>query len=114
MFCLGRHEFLALDATLLHIDQEQKYCAECTPIYFKMNDSVGEEKKPMVTYKANKNANGMLLLFPEAVMMASETKGPMNADVFPICSRKQYHVNLLHPAMEGKKSLTYDGEQSKK
>ena len=36
-----------------------------------------------MTHSPNKNANGMLLLFPDAVMIADDTKGPMNAEVLP-------------------------------
>ena len=35
------------------------------------------------TYSAKRNANGILLLFPEAVIIAEVTKGPINEDVFP-------------------------------
>lgn len=34
-------------------------------------------------HSPNRNANGMLSLFPEAEIMASETKGPITADVLP-------------------------------
>lgn len=34
-------------------------------------------------HSPNRNANGMLSLFPEAEIMASETNGPITADVLP-------------------------------
>ena len=34
-------------------------------------------------HSPNRNANGMLSLFPEAEIIASETNGPITADVFP-------------------------------
>jgi len=34
-------------------------------------------------HRPNKNANGMLSLLCDAVIIASETNGPMNAEVFP-------------------------------
>jgi hypothetical protein len=34
-------------------------------------------------HSPNRNANGMLLLFPEAEIIASETNGPITADVLP-------------------------------
>ena len=34
-------------------------------------------------HSPNRNANGMLSLFPEAEMIASETNGPITADVLP-------------------------------
>ena len=34
-------------------------------------------------HSPNKNANGMLSLFPEAEIIASETNGPITADVLP-------------------------------
>jgi hypothetical protein len=39
-----------------------------------------------MTYRAKRNAKGIESLLPDAVIMAEETKGPMKADVFPICS----------------------------
>ena len=39
------------------------------------------------SHRPNRNVNGMLSLFPEADIIASETNGPMNAEVLPI-----YHV----------------------
>jgi hypothetical protein len=35
------------------------------------------------THSPNRNANGMLSLFPEAEIIASETNGPITADVLP-------------------------------
>lgn len=37
------------------------------------------------TYKPKRKAKGMLLLLPDAVMIADDTNGPINADVFPTC-----------------------------
>jgi hypothetical protein len=34
-------------------------------------------------HSPNRNANGMLSLFPEAEIIASETNGPITADVLP-------------------------------
>ena len=39
------------------------------------------------THKPNRNANGMLSLFPEADIIAWEANGPMNAEVLPT-----YHI----------------------
>lgn len=45
----------------------------------------GGQHENKTTHNANKKANG-IELFPEAVMIAEDTNGPMNADVFPICT----------------------------
>ena len=50
----------------------------------------------MNTYKPNRNANGMLLLFPDAVMIADDTSGPMNADVFPTYMHKVRPSHRTH------------------
>lgn len=52
-------------------------------VSIKMKASIG------VTYSPNRNAKGMLLFPSEAVIMADETKGPMNADVLPT-----YHMTM--------------------
>lgn len=43
---------------------------------------------------ANKKANGMLSLFPEAVTIALETRGPIKADVFPITEKSEKNRNI--------------------
>ena len=52
------------------------------------------EKSPYETYKPNRKANGMLLSFPDAVMIADDTNGPINADVFPTYINVQVVVNI--------------------
>ena len=51
----------------------------------------------------------MLSLLLEAVMMAEETKGPMNADVLPICRTK---VRFKFPIRARRANRTYHGEES--
>lgn len=50
-------------------------------IAFSQEDKKYSEKRK--TYSPKRNAKGMLSLFPEAVMIAEETRGPMNAEVLP-------------------------------
>lgn len=47
-----------------------------------------------VTYSPNKNAKGMLSLFPEAVIIAEETKGPIKAEVLPTCKPVSHHIRV--------------------
>jgi len=42
----------------------------------------------------NKNVNGILSLFPEAEIIASETNGPMAADVLPITENREKKRNI--------------------
>jgi hypothetical protein len=46
------------------------------------------------THSVNKNANGMLLLSPESVIIAEETKGPMKAEVLPTTEKRAKKRNL--------------------
>jgi hypothetical protein len=43
---------------------------------------------------ANRNANGMLL-FPLASIIADDTKGPTNEDVFPMIENREKKRNSL-------------------
>jgi hypothetical protein len=81
----SRYEFLALDATLLHIHHEQEDSAE-EPATKNKNklESRGDRLEVEGAHRPNRNVNGMLSLFPEADIIASETNGPMNAEVLPI------------------------------
>lgn len=55
---------------------------------------IGMRNEERDTYMPNKNAKGILLLLPDAVMIAELTKGPMNADVFPTCVCIPGHVSF--------------------
>ena len=46
-----------------------------------------DQMKDSDAHSPNRNANGMLSLFPEAEIMASETNGPITADVLPTFCR---------------------------
>ena len=83
---LRRNEFLTFHSTLPDIHKPQESRAEGPPTYSTLALCVKNEMPKKGTYNANKNANGMLSLFPEAVMIAEETRGPMNADVLPTYS----------------------------
>jgi hypothetical protein len=45
----------------------------------------------------NKNEKGMLLFPSAASMIAEDTNGPMNADVFPTFSKAVQDVTTNHP-----------------
>ena len=83
---LRRNEFLTFHSTLPDIHKPQESRAEGPPTYPTSVFCVKDEMPKKGTYNANKNANGMLSLFPEAVMIAEETRGPINADVLPTYS----------------------------
>ena len=68
----------------------------------------GADLKSMGAHRPNKNANGMLSLFPEADIIASETNGPMNAEVLPI-----YRISLQRMTPYMIELDYYHGEQGK-
>jgi hypothetical protein len=82
-FLLSFNECLTLDAALIYVHKPQEDRTKCAPerTRDKLKAVTGREGK---TYNPKRKAKGMLSLFPEAVIIAEDTKGPMKADVFPI------------------------------
>ena len=80
MIALGGNELLAFYPTLVDVDHPQESCAEYSAIPVSITQKNCAEEN---TYSPKRKANGMLSLFPDAVMIALETKGPINAEVFP-------------------------------
>ena len=83
----SRYEFLALEATFFQVHHEQEESAE-EPAAKKTKQKQirikGDRPEVEGTHRPNRNVNAMLSLFPEADIIASETNGPMSAEVLPI------------------------------
>lgn len=79
---LGLDELLALDMALFDIYHVEEHRTEYPPM---IGCRLRARYRPRgrQAYRPKRNANGMLALLLDAVMIADETKGPMNAEVFP-------------------------------
>ena len=82
--CFSCNKFLALDATLLHVHHEQEDSAEEPAKGIALEPRDANQRSIEGAHRPNRNVNGMLSLFPEADIIASETNGPMKAEVLPI------------------------------
>ena len=60
----------------------------------KFNQVRMKPKETKYTHKPNKNANAILSLLPDAVMMALVIRGPINAEVFPTCRAQQPKITI--------------------
>jgi hypothetical protein len=123
----GGDEFLALDPTFLDVHQPQQYRAYTSSAQPKgtSESDVRSEvwqatritRVRALTYRAKRKAKGMLLFPPEALMIAEETNGPMNAEVLPICNTERETWNMVNASatmvMNGMIGMTYDREKRK-
>lgn len=79
-FRFGENECLAFLTTFLDIHLVQKYSTQGATNSLLI---IVTAARLRFAYRANRKANGMLLSPPASLMIADETKGPTNADVFP-------------------------------
>ena len=104
-FCC--YKLFTLDPAFLHIHHIYKHGAKSCTLNRKCQrcEDVASDNG---AHSPNKNANGMLLLFPDAEIIASETNGPMIADVLPTFS----HFVSMATCVNCKGGF-YHGEQRK-
>lgn len=82
---LGGHKGIALLSASLDIDHIQKHGTQDAPTTSINQEQAREEATAKFkTYSPKRKANGILLLPAESSIIAEDTKGPMNAEVFPI------------------------------